>query len=248
MNKELYVSSTPHETRVGVDGRRSARRSIFRARERIHPCGFHLQRPRDARASRHAVGFRRYRPGARCLPVCFRLSGNRARKTRRVRRHPCRTGNGRSQAARNSRQPHPRLPKSRKTSRRRSRMSPKISPLRTGMAKRKQRASLTPPLAMRVIPKAPVAGVDAAAVVADVAGATRSSHRAPRHQPNRRRPHGLRRRVRNHVRNRDRNRARNHDGNHARTLGRRRDTRPSFCRANRFRSIAVAPRSPSHTQ
>ena len=62
MPKELVISAAPHETRVAILEDGLALRNLHRTGKRICVSRKHLQRPRDARAARHAVGLRGDRP------------------------------------------------------------------------------------------------------------------------------------------------------------------------------------------
>ena len=57
MSKEIYITSTPHETRLAIVEDEALTEVYYERGERIHPRGIHLQWSRDARASGHAVEF-----------------------------------------------------------------------------------------------------------------------------------------------------------------------------------------------
>ena len=75
MNKEFYVSSTPHETNVALmeDDQLA---EVFFERENEYTLAGSIYKGRVTRVlPGHAVGFRRYWPGARCLSVRLRFPG-----------------------------------------------------------------------------------------------------------------------------------------------------------------------------
>ena len=61
MAKELYVSSTPHETKVAVV-EEDQLSEIYFERENEYTGRLHLQRARDARFAGHAIRFCKYWP------------------------------------------------------------------------------------------------------------------------------------------------------------------------------------------
>ena len=71
MNKELYVSSTPHETKVAlVEDDQLA--EVFFERENEYTLAGSIYKGRVTRgAPRHAVRFRGYWTRTRRLPLCF---------------------------------------------------------------------------------------------------------------------------------------------------------------------------------
>src|ERR1044071_8617018 len=105
MNKEFFVSSTPHETKVGVveddqlaeiylerENEYTLAGSIYKGRvtrvlpgmqsafvdiglERDAFLYVHLQRKSDTSSSRHAVRICGHRPGKGRIPLRFRLHG-----------------------------------------------------------------------------------------------------------------------------------------------------------------------------